>query len=62
PATTRPKCWPRPSIRPPASCWTTASRHRRRPASSTTVAASSTCRCTGRRSWPRRPRMPNWPP
>jgi isocitrate dehydrogenase len=27
-----------------------------RPASSTTAAASSTWRCTGRRRWPRRPR------
>ena len=31
-------------------------------ASSTTAAASSTCRCTGRRSWPHKPKMPNWQP
>ena len=31
-----------------------------RPASSTTAAASSTWRCTGRRSWPRRPKTRNW--
>jgi isocitrate dehydrogenase len=35
---------------------------RPRPASSTTAAASSTWPCTGPRSWPRRPRTPNWPP
>jgi isocitrate dehydrogenase len=60
-ATTKPRSWPRPWTPPPASCWTTASRHRRAPASWTTVAATSTCRCTGPRPWPRRPKMLNWP-
>jgi isocitrate dehydrogenase len=62
PAAARPRCWPRPWTPPPASCWTTASRRRRRPVNSTTAAASSTCRCTGPRNWPRRPRTPNWQP
>jgi isocitrate dehydrogenase len=35
---------------------------RPRPASSTTAAASSIWRCTGRRRWPRRPTTPPWPP
>jgi isocitrate dehydrogenase len=33
-----------------------------RPASWTTAAASSTWPCTGRRSWPRKPRTPSWRP
>jgi isocitrate dehydrogenase len=60
PATRRPKCWPKRWTRPPASCSTTASRRRQKPANSTTAAASSTCRCTGRRNWPRRLTTPNW--
>ena len=41
----------------PASCWTTTRARRARPVSSTTVAASSIWRCTGRRNSPRRPRI-----
>jgi isocitrate dehydrogenase len=48
-ATTKPRSWPRRWTKPPASCWTTTSRHRRAPASWTTVAATSTWRCTGPR-------------
>ena len=55
PATRRPRSWPRRSTPPPASCWTTTRARRPRPASSTTGAASSTWRCTGRRNSPRRP-------
>jgi isocitrate dehydrogenase len=61
-ATSAPFCSPRPSTQPPASCSTTASRRRPRPASSTTAAPSSTWPCTGPRNWPTRPRTPNWPP
>ena len=68
----RSSCWPtRPSnaaregARPtrstarPGRCSRRAGRRRARSASSTTAAATSTSRCTGRRSWPRRPRTPS---
>ncbi len=54
-------CSGRPSTPPPARCWRTASRRRARSASSTTAAATSTWRCTGRRRWPSRPTTPSWP-
>ena len=54
--------WPRRWMPPTASSWTTTSRHSARPASSTIAAATSTWRCTGRRRWRRRPRMPGCAP
>jgi isocitrate dehydrogenase len=62
PATPRPRCWRRRWTRPPASCWTTTRAQAPGPASSTTAAASSIWRCTGRRRWPRRPTTRPWPP
>jgi hypothetical protein len=61
-ATPRPRSWPRRWTRPPANCWRTTRTRRPRPASSTTVAASSTWRCTGPRRWPPRPTTRPWPP
>ena len=58
----------RPWTRPPASSWTTTSRHRAKSATSTTAAATSTWRCTGHKPWPPRPKtlhckrnLANWP-
>ena len=59
PATRRPRSWPRRWMPRPASCWTTTRARRARPVSSTTVAASSTSPCTGRRNSPRRPTTPS---
>jgi hypothetical protein len=60
--------WPRPWIPRPAGCWTTTRTRRARPANSTTVEASSTWPCTGRKNSPRRPTTgicgnasPHWP-
>ena len=39
----------------PENCWKTTRVRRAKPESSTTVAASSTWPCTGRKNWPRRP-------
>ena len=50
---------PRP--RPPARSSTRTSRRPAGSARSTTAAATSTSRCTGPRSWPRRPTTPSWP-
>ena len=61
PATSGPRSWPRRWMPRPASCWTTTRARRARPVSSTTVAASSTSPCTGRRNSPRRPRTRSWP-
>ena len=68
PATSGPRFWARRSTPRSASCWTTTRARRARPVSSTTAAASSTWRCTGRRNSPRRPTTkscastsPRWP-
>ena len=61
PATSRPRSWPRRWMPRPASCWTTTRTRRARPVNSTTVAASSTSPCTGRRNSPRRPTTRSWP-
>ena len=60
PATSGPSSWPRRSTPRPESCWTTTRTRRARPASSTTAAASSISRCTGRRNSPSRPRTRSW--
>ena len=51
---------PRPGHRDRSS--TRTSRRPAGSARSTTAAATSTWRCTGPRSWPRRPTTPSWPP
>ncbi len=53
-----PVCWPRRWTKPTASSWTTTSRRRASWVASTTVAATSTSRCTGPRPWPRRTKTP----
>jgi len=54
--TQAPRSWPLRWTRQRANCWTTASHRPPKPANSTTVAASSIWRCTGRKSWLHRPR------
>ncbi|CPZ24050.1 Probable isocitrate dehydrogenase [Mycobacteroides abscessus] len=61
PGTPGPRFWPPRWMPRPESCWRTTRVRPARPASSTTGAASSTWRCTGRPSWPRRPKTWNWP-
>jgi isocitrate dehydrogenase len=53
-ATRRRRSWARPWMPPPAPCSTTTRARPPAPASWTTVAATSTWRCTGPRPWPRR--------
>ncbi len=55
PAMRAPGCSARRWTGRPAACSRTAARRRADAASSTTAAATSTSRCTGRRSWPPRP-------
>ena len=57
----RAACWRRRSTRRPGSCWRTASRRSARSTSSTTAAATSTSRCTGRRRWRTSSTTPSWP-
>ena len=58
----RPRCSPTPSTGPPGRSSTRTSPRPGGSAGSTTAAATSTWRCTGRRSWPGRPTTPSWPP
>ncbi len=62
PATRGPRSSPTRSTRRPGSCSRTASPRRGDSARSTTGAATSTSRSTGRRRSPRRPTTPIWPP
>ena len=54
-----PRCWPTRSTGRPARSSTRTSRPPAGSVRSTTAAATSTSRCTGRRSWPRRPTTPS---
>ena len=61
PATRAPRSWPTRSTGRPAPSSTRTSRRAAAWAASTTAAATSTWRCTGRRSWPGRPTTLSWP-
>ena len=56
------RCWPTRWIGRPGPSWTRTSHRRAGSARSTTGGRTSTWRCSGRRSWPRRPRTPSWRP
>ncbi|GAA2911213.1 hypothetical protein GCM10020221_03700 [Streptomyces thioluteus] len=61
PATPVPRSSPTPSTAPRRPSSTRTSRPPVASVASTTAAATSSCPCTGPRSWPSRPTTPTWP-
>ncbi|MGA4814555.1 NADP-dependent isocitrate dehydrogenase [Pseudomonas aeruginosa] len=61
PATPRPSCSARRWTKPPASCWTTTSRRRRKVGDIDNRGSHSTWRCTDPGPGRRRTKTPNWP-